>query len=237
VGDRRLIPIVEAGQDPKAPDMDTVALLKQRDQNGLRQLLETYGPKVKWYLRAEFKKSLDDAGVQDALNQAAFRAWRFIDSFDPSKGTLRGWFYKIARNAALKILQQQNAERAHVQVEDWDLASFLALHTPEDHEPTPRHKRFLKDLWNCIGKLSPLQKGIILADLKAGGDVADAGDLAAAFHTSKNSIYASRSLARKALREGLILLGHVPGDTPGAAEHKHKRKREHKGDSQAEVAQ
>jgi len=222
--------MVDPRQDPTTPDIDTVALLKQRDQSGLHRLLATYGAKIKWYLRTEFKQSLDDTGVQDALNQAAFRAWRLIDSFDPEKGTLRAWFFKIARNAALRILEQQNRERPHVQVEDWDLPSFLALHTGDDLEPTPKHKRFLKDLWLCIGKLSPLQKGIILADLKAGGDVVDASDLAASFHTSKNSIYASRSLARKALREGLILLGHVPAPE---TEPKHK----HKGDSQAEAAQ
>lgn len=220
--------MVDAGPHPTTPDIDIVALLKQRDQSGLRRLLQNYGAKIKWYLRKEFKGSLDDSGVLDALNQAAFRAWRFIDSFDSKKGTLRAWFYKLARNCALSILQQQNRERAHVQVEDWDWPSFAALHTPEDQEPTPAHRRFLEDLWTCIGKLSPLQRGIILADLKAGGDAADAGDLAAAFHTSKNSIYVSRSVARKALRDGLILLGHVPGDV---------RRPRHEGDSQAEVAQ
>jgi RNA polymerase sigma factor (sigma-70 family) len=222
--------MADARQDPTTPDIDTVALLKRRDQSGLRHLLQTYGPKIKWYLRTEFKGSLDDTGIHDALNQAAFRAWRSINSFDAQKGTLRAWFYKIARNAALKILRQQNAERTHVHVDNWDLPSFMALHAKQDMVPTPKHERFLNDLWKCIAKLSKLQKGIILADLQAAGDVADAGELATSFHTSKNSIYASRSMARKALREGLMLLGHVPG--PGGT-----HKPEQPGDSQAEVAQ
>ena len=220
--------MVDPRQDPTPSDISTIALLKQRDQNGLRTLLESYGPKIKWYLRTEFKSSLDDTGIHDALNQAAFRAWRFIDSFDPQKGTLRAWFYKLTRNCAVSILQQQNKERTAIQMEDWDLPSFMALNTPEDHTPTPKHRRFLEDLWKCIGKLSKLQKGIILADLKSGGDGADAGDLAATFHTSKNSIYASRSMARKAIREGLILLGHVPGDVG---------RTEPRGDSEAEAQQ
>lgn len=228
--------MVDPRQDPTASDISTVALLKQRDQSGLRRLLENYGPKIKWYLQTEFKGSLDDTGVHDALNEAAFRAWRFIDSFDPDKGTLRAWFYKLTRNCALAILEQQNQERPTIQMEHWDLPSFMALHTPQDHEPTPKHRRFLEDLWKCIGKLSKLQKRIILADLKAAGDVADADDLAAAFRTSKNSIYASRSIARKAIREGLILLGHVPGDV-GKTEPRPRPRPEHRGDSQAEAAQ
>jgi DNA-directed RNA polymerase specialized sigma24 family protein len=221
--------MVDPRQDPTTADLQTVQLLKQRDQKGLHCLLATYGAKTKWYLRREFKQSLDDQGIHDALNQAAFRAWRFIATFDPDKGTLRAWFYKIARNAGLSILREQNKMRGHVQVDDWDLPSFLAMHHGDDAEPTPKHKQFLADLWRCIQGLSPLQKGIVLADLKA-GDVADAGDLAESFHTSKNSIYVSRSMARKALRQGLIRLGHVPGD-------KGRDKDTQAGGAQAEAAQ
>ncbi len=221
--------MVDPRQDPTLVELDLVELLKQRDQKGLHHLLATYGRKIKWSLRREFQTSLDETGVLDALNQAAFRAWRFIDSFDPDKGTLGAWFYKIARNAALSILRQQNRERAHVQVDDWELPSFLAMHHQDDEEPTPKHKKFLTDLWQCIQRLSPLQKGIILADLNA-GDVADAGDLAKSFRTTKNSISASRSMARKALRESLIRLGHVPG--PG-----HTERGKSKGGFEAEAAQ
>ncbi len=219
--------MVDPRQDPTPVDLDMVELLKQRDQDGLHHLLATYGRKIKWSLRREFKTSLDELGVLDAINQAAFRAWRFIDSFDPKKGTLGAWFYKIARNAALSILRQQNRERGHVQVDDWELASFLAMQHQDDAEPTPDHRKFLTDLWHCIQQLAPLQKGIILADLNA-GDVADTGDLAESFRTTKNSISASRSMARKALRDGLIRLGHVAGDT---------KRGKSTGDFEAEAAQ
>ena len=201
-------------QDPQQDspvDANTLRLLKGRDQDGLRHLLAEYGPKIKWYLRKEFPRALDDTGIADALNQAALRVWRSIDTFDPQKGTLRGWFYKIARNAALSIVQRENKARrvVAVTVEDWDQASFVAMHHLADQEPSAKQRKFLADLWRCILALPKLQKGIILADLQA-GDMADAGDLAEAFHSSKNSIYASRSIARKALRDGLRQLGYFP---------------------------
>ena len=66
--------------------------------------------------------------------------------------------------------------------------------------------RFLKRLRSCIEKLPPKQRSIIRADLQS-GDVADAGDLADSLKTSKNSIYASRSIARKSLKRCLVKSG------------------------------
>ena len=51
---------------------------------------------------------------------------------------------------------------------------------------------------------------IIKADLRT-GNVADAGELAETLKTTKNSIYASRSIARKKLKQQLIELGHSLG--------------------------
>ncbi len=193
-------------------DGETVRLLRQRRPEGLRQVLANYGPKVRWYLRREFGRSLNEIEIDEVINLAAHKVWRSSATYDENKGTLRAWFYVISRNCALTVLRRESRERAHAEVEDWDRTTLLAVQ-PSKNRPTTLHSKFINDLRDCIGKLAPLQMSIIKADL-CSGDVADAGELAKTHSTTKNSIYASRSIARKTLKRELIKLGHSPGDQP-----------------------
>ena len=85
----------------------------------------------------------------------------------------------------------------------------------EAAEPPPP-PTFVAALQQCIRKLPRLQRGIIEADLRS-GDVANATELARRYRTSVNSIYVSRSNARKALRRGLQELGFEDGDSKEAS--------------------
>ena len=71
--------------------------------------------------------------------------------------------------------------------------------------------RYTAGLRACIEKLPRLQRLIMLADLRT-GDVADAAQLAAEFNTTTNSIYVSRSNARKAVKKGLQQMGLFVGE-------------------------
>ncbi len=62
------------------------------------------------------------------------------------------------------------------------------------------------------GPAPGLQRQIILADLQS-NNVAEAGELARMFKTSKNSIYVSRSNARKSLKRAMQSLGFFGGDS------------------------
>lgn len=190
-------------------DRETVRLLKNRRPEGLHQVLTNYGPKVRWYLRKEFRGTLDEPEIDEAINLAAHRVWRWATDYDETKGTLRAWFYMISRSCALSVLRRESRQRRAQKVEDWDHTTVL-IAQPSREAPSPTHRKFIEDLRFCIDKLAPLQMSIIKADLRT-GDVADAGELAKTHRTTKNSIYASRSIARKRLKKELIKLGHSPG--------------------------
>ncbi len=191
-------------------DRETVRLLKDRRPEGLHQVLTNYGPKVRWYLRKEFCGTLNEPEIDEAINLAAHRVWRWSADYDESKGTLRAWFYMISRSCALSVLRREIRQGRHTQVEDWDRTTVL-IAQPRAEPPSPTHRKFIEDLRCCIDKLAPLQMSIIKADLRS-GEVADAGELARTHHTTKNSIYASRSIARKRLKREMIKLGHAPGE-------------------------
>lgn len=200
------------GGTPDPRDAETVRLLQQRRPEGLRLLLEDYAPKVRWYLRREFGKSLNEIEVDEVINLAAHRAWRSADSYERGKGTLRAWFYMISRNCAFNVLRRESAQRRHKEVEDWESTTLKVVQL-DPQKPSTAHERFIADLHSCIDKLTPLQMSIIKADLGS-GDVANASELAKEHSTTKNSIYASRSMARRTLKRELLKLGHSLGDSP-----------------------
>lgn len=207
------MPLTQTSPAPRNGDAEIIRLLRERDPAGLRTLLGEHGAIVRAGLRKCLGGLLNDSELDDVINRAAFKAWRAADSYDPSKGTLRAWFFVIARNAGRGLLR--DPQRARVVARD-DMDQLAVLdevdHADRDHgagsaAPPPG---FLDTLRLCIDRLPNKQRRIIQADLRT-GDVADADELARSLGTSKNSIYALRSIARKRLRQDLQELGYTPG--------------------------
>ena len=103
----------QPNRDPPAErDVETVRLLVAGDGEGLRRLLCDHGARVRGTLRMDFKQVLDDAELDDALSQATLRVWQARERIDLTRGTLRAWFYSIARNRALRILEVKRRPHA-----------------------------------------------------------------------------------------------------------------------------
>lgn len=195
--------------DPTDGDAVTVRLLLAQDAAGLRRLLADHGACMRGVLRKCFGDAFDDEELEDVLTRAAYYAWRGVETFDSTKGTLRAWFFVIARNAARELLREQQRPGWVTPGVELDRVPATAAAPAATHAVarTP----FLDALRRCIAALPPLQRRIIEADLRS-GELADADELAKKLRTTKNSIYVSRSNARKALKRALIEKGYQPGE-------------------------
>jgi RNA polymerase sigma factor (sigma-70 family) len=148
---------------------------------------------------------LSQTEIEDVLSTATFKVWRGADLYDADKGTLRAWFFRIAHNAGQEVLRDRQRRR-------WETRGDAIEHVEHVVEiPSTPPRAFLATLRECIQKLPKMQRQIIEADLKC-GEVADAGDLAKTLRTTKNSVYASRSIARKTLKRALLERGYSPGE-------------------------
>jgi RNA polymerase sigma-70 factor (ECF subfamily) len=190
-------------------DIDIVLMMMEGDPEGVRWLLRKYGSKVKAGLRCEFGHVLAAPELEEALNRGAFNAFRAAQSYDESRGSLRTWFYAIARNAARDILRSEERHQAEPLEHDppWEPER-------EDEPPIdPRKDRLVRDLMEAVEALPRLQRAIIEADL-ASGEKADAKRLAQVHGSTVNTIYVSRSQAMQKLREAMRRKGHhVPSGT------------------------
>jgi RNA polymerase sigma factor (sigma-70 family) len=193
-----------------APDDDRIRrLLAGRHPDGLQLLLNRYGASVRWWLRREYGQALSDVELDETLNLAAFAVWRSFRTFDPKRGTLRAWFYVIARRSAIGVMRREMKARTKPLPEDLDmglLARFRRRSEPTD-PPDEEQERFLAALRECVRCLARQQRAVIQADLQS-EDVAETEALAEALGTSANAVYATRSMARKALRKCLKTKGH-----------------------------
>ena len=183
---------VEAtGQD----DDQTLNLrLQLQDPAALSRLLELYGPIAKGYVKKRYGDILSETDIEDVLFEAAGRAWKYGESFNPAK-SLKSWFLTIVQRQAIDMLNDKIA-REEVQFD----IDFHNRPETTDGPISPKSLERIEDLKRCIEKLEGNQKAIIRADLKS-DDVADAGFLAKKLGTNKNSIYVSRNKARENLRK------------------------------------
>jgi len=213
-------PNSDDGDVEKRRSSEISGLLQAKNPEGLTKLLEHYGGPVLWYLRREFGRTLDDSLLDEALHTAVHDVWRSASTFDPARGTVRSWFYRVARNAALKIVLREGKWRkpqaAGVELESLATASAPL---PSPAEPAPSAPDpFREDLMDCIAGLAPLQRQIVTADL-ASNDALSARELAEQLGSTQNAVYVARSKARDRLRKCLKAKGHAFGDSPPTDPH------------------
>ncbi len=183
------------------------------DREALRTLLVLYGGKVKNSLRKRYGDSLQEHERELALNTALIKVWRHARSIKLGRGSLGGWFLRIAQRCAIDILNRELGRREDVLALDPEADPVDDCAQADDEEADARVRKRLQDLDDVIEGLGRVQQAIVKADLAAGGQ-ADNARLAAQHGTSLNSIYVSRNKAHEAIRKGMQQRGHYT-DRPG----------------------
>lgn len=186
-----------------ADDEEIVLRIMDREELGVRQLLAKYGGKVKALLRWKFGAQLDAEDRTDVLHRAATRAWKYIEKFDESKGSLWAWFAAIAQNQAIDLLQE---ERLPVV----ELEQDPPTATDDAEELTPERRQLFEDLDRIIEGLPKRQREVAKEDLRCGGE-ADGPELGKKLGASSNAIRVARSKYRKTIAEEMKRLGHELG--------------------------
>jgi RNA polymerase sigma-70 factor, ECF subfamily len=80
------------------------------DEAALRRVVREHGGEIHAFAR----RAVRDPALADEIAQDVFvRAWNARDQYDPTRGTLRGWLYGIARN---RIIDSQRSRMARPQL-------------------------------------------------------------------------------------------------------------------------
>jgi RNA polymerase sigma factor (sigma-70 family) len=189
-------------------DDDLVLRMMEGDHEAPRLLVQAHGAKARAYLKRKFREILAEPEIDEAMNVAAYNAFRFADKFDKHEGSLGTWFTAIAIRAAQSIVRKDLKHR-HKDLEydpEYNPASY-----DEADEPAPSDKaesKRIRGLRDAIQTaLTPGERAVIVADLAAGEGTADNAWLAEKMGTTKNTISALRSKARKKIQDYMISKG------------------------------
>lgn len=138
----------------------------------------------------------NDGDAQDVVQDAALRAFRFIEQFDGREP--RAWFLTIVRNAFYSWVRKNRPEEVHEPLDP-------ETHDLESAAPTPDLETFRnldrKRLWDAMGEL-PLdfREALVLREFE-GMSYREIAELAA---VPIGTVMSRLSRARKQLMEILV---------------------------------
>ena len=202
--------------------------LRDGDEAVLEILLREHGATVRAALRQKFPTGLDHGDFEDILAIALFRVWSRRDQFDPDRGSLRAWFYRIAANVTKDVLRYgwQKSRQLEVRYEPAALSDVaversatetpaaLAARTVEEvgNASTDEgfDERLRRELRAIVDELPEAQRRIILADAASRDGKVSSEHLSQELGIPPGTVrvYRRRALAR--LRNELDLRGLAP---------------------------
>lgn len=84
-----------------------LAACASKERHGLHALYEQEGGRL---LGVVMRIVRDHALAEDIVHDALINIWLRADSFDPARGSARGWIYTVARNLALNTVRNRGRE-------------------------------------------------------------------------------------------------------------------------------
>lgn len=107
------------------------ALLEQvalhRDKRAFAELFEHFAHLLKAYLFSIGGRSLNDASVEELVQEAMLSVWRKAPLYDRKKAAASTWIYTLTRNLRIDWLRRQNRQEAEELPDEWEDA--------DEHEP------------------------------------------------------------------------------------------------------
>lgn len=130
----------------------------------------------------------DDATAEDILHDAFVRIWTRAASFDPARGSARGWIYSVTRHLALNFIRDTRREVV------FDEAAFTPAPFAGDIDLLADSAK----VHRCLEQLEPARK---LCILHAYVDGCSHAEIASLLNTPLGTIKAWIKRSLKALRE------------------------------------
>lgn len=190
----------EANPPAQVDDAELARRMAARDESALVTVLEVYGPKIRGYLFKKFRGVLDDGEREFVLNLAALNLWNAAGKFDRTKGGLRGWFVRIARNAAISHLRAQEKHRSEPL--DQDPAEDYVDVCPQVAADEVERLNKVDDF---INNLVGIEKVVAQHCFIVGGDP-DIERLAKKLGKERSNIDTVKSKVKKKIRDAVLAL-------------------------------
>ncbi|MDA1013150.1 MAG: RNA polymerase sigma factor [Planctomycetota bacterium] len=181
---------------------DLARRLLAGDESVLRDILLQLAPAVKSVVLQRYCGVLNESDVEDVLAMGIYRLWNHRDRFDPDRGTVRVWFFRIVDNAARDILKHgwHKSRRLEAPLDPQHLASLADRPTNGAAVPTngDADRQMILRLREILETLPAAQRQIVLADAQSREGKASSRELSdeLGIPASTVRVYRKRALER-----------------------------------------
>jgi RNA polymerase sigma-70 factor (ECF subfamily) len=135
----------------------TLAACARRDRGALQRLYQQEGARL---LGVAKQLVRDTALAEDIVHDAFVKIWTGAGSFDPNRGSARGWIFSVTRHLALNFLRRQGRE---VQVDDAQtLEALAAVNGADDSLDAWNGLVHSERLHHCLNQLEPERRHCLI---------------------------------------------------------------------------
>jgi len=177
-------------------DKEVVESCLRGDTNVFRLLVERYQKRA-YYAALTFVHRSEDA--LDITQEAFYRAFRALDSFDSSRNFYT-WFYRIIHNLSMNLVLQKRSQSI-LRLDDLPYRDFSDTTESPMQELLCDERK--KQIWNALNELAPKDREIIL--LRDFQDLSYK-EIAGILEIPEGSVMSRLYYARKKLALGLEAL-------------------------------
>lgn len=162
------------------------------DPEAVRWILEEYGDTMKTVISYHMR-CFSKEDQEDCLNEVLFAVWNHMDSFDPSRGSMKNWIAGICRFHALDAVRKQlrRAKEESMDGKENILVSGLEIQTELIEQELSEET---EDMLSC---LKPVEREILLAFYM---EEKTAKELAEEYGLKRTSVYKKMERAKEKIR-------------------------------------
>ena len=104
----------------------------------------------------------DNALAEDIVHDAFIKIWLRAGSFDPARGSARGWIFSVTRHLALNFMRNSRVEVAVSEDGEYANQPLAALDGQPDSHDTPQWPFGSQRIYSCLEQLEPARRTCIL---------------------------------------------------------------------------
>lgn len=177
-------------------EQELYLLLKQDPEQGIHQLLKTYGGAIKTICK-NFLYDCSEEDIEEAIADTVIHFWRGLHHFSPNNSSMKSYLYAIARNVA------RDKRRAMKKASIFPLEEVtIELASEENLEADIVKKECQEILHQCIDDMGEPDRSVFLYRYFYGFKNREIGDmLSLESKKVENILYRGKQKLQKALTE------------------------------------
>lgn len=129
------------------------------EQQALRDLYEQESARL---LGVAKRIARDNALAEDIVHDVFIKIWTRAASFDPARGSARGWIFSVTRHFALNFMRDNAREVQVSEHSEMALQALVSMETSPESVGTFDYRTRSGRIYVCLDKLEPVRRNCIL---------------------------------------------------------------------------